>query len=45
MVPVPFFRRYEVRLRDLELRALLDEAGFDVAEAVGDVGAVKIVSP
>ena len=27
----------EVRLRDLELRALLEEAGFDVAESVGDL--------
>jgi cobalt-zinc-cadmium resistance protein CzcA len=36
---------HEVRLRDLELRTLLDEAGFDVAEAVGDVSAVKIASP
>lgn len=35
----------EVKLRDLELRALLDEAGFDVAEAVGDPSAVKLASP
>src|SRR2546422_147350 len=35
---------HEVRLRDLELRALLDEAGFDVAEAVGDLTAVKIAA-
>jgi cobalt-zinc-cadmium efflux system outer membrane protein len=32
----------EVRLRDLELKALVEEAEFDVAEAVGDLSPLNI---